>query len=786
MLLACSGGDFEDRLGEARAQQERGRPGQPLELLERLAAEQPDHPEVNFRLGVAMLAAGRATEAVFPLHRATESDEYAVTAGLMLASTLSQTRNFTEALRAADRVLERDPEQELALMLRASAAVELHDGVIALEAVDRLLERSPGNRNYQLLHALALAEDRRLDDAEREFHELVDGDFEGEPQVRTQVCTARARFLFEKRKDSDSAVASVRDCIDRDPNDVGTLAALVGMLHEFERREDLVAILEQAVEKNPDARNLREALITQLAELDRADEARRLAEEWADEVDDAQSWLSVANLRRRGGDVAGAFEAIERVMATAGPRPGDEILFSRAELLLELGRVEEAEAQAESIQTELYKTVLEGRFAQQRGEHARALELYGKAAIEWPHNFGMRVLAARAAFALGDTDRARSDLLEATRQAPKETDAALWLAHIAFVEGRYNEAVNFARRHISERGTRDPSAHVLIAETLAAGNRTKEALAILESLAQERDGAFRGVAFAVAARLQARRDPTGALAEFERKLREAKLDLAEPAQLSALNQLVELQIKTGGAEDARRRLETLLKEHPDEASLIALRGRVALVEGRFDAAEQDFARALELSPEAAAAQAGLALLQRERGELAKATESMRRAAASAPAEADYAYMAARMTLDLGERAEARKLLEAVARDHPGSAAAANDLAFLLAEDGVDLDEAQQHAERAVRLQPAPETFDTLGYVLLRRGAADQALGLFEHALRRNPEYATARYHLALALIETGEQDAARKALEEALAKPFPEEQAARNVLARIDGAEAGN
>jgi cytochrome c-type biogenesis protein CcmH/NrfG len=64
------------------------------------------------------------------------------------------------------------------------------------------------------------------------------------------------------------------------------------------------------------------------------------------------------------------------------------------------------------------------------------------------------------------------------------------------------------------------------------------------------------------------------------------------------------------------------------------------------------------------------------------------------------------------------------------------------------------------------------------------VGVFERALARDPEYATARYHLGLALIEKGEPVAARQALEEALSRTFPEQQEARNVLARIDSGEA--
>jgi tetratricopeptide (TPR) repeat protein len=215
-----------------------------------------------------------------------------------------------------------------------------------------------------------------------------------------------------------------------------------------------------------------------------------------------------------------------------------------------------------------------------------------------------------------------------------------------------------------------------------------------------------------------------------------------------------------------------------------MRGRVALAQARHDDAAADFERALALQPDESTALSGLAILQKEQGDLAKSLETMTKAAAAEPENGEYAYMAARLRLEQGDRAGARQALEQVLHDHPDSAGASNDLAFLLAEDGSDFALAQRHAERAVRLQPSAETLDTLGYVKLRQGAAEEAVGMFERALARQPEYATARYHLALALIEKGEPVAARQALEEALARPFPEQQEARKVLAKIDGGEA--
>jgi tetratricopeptide (TPR) repeat protein len=779
---ACAGGDdLEKRLDVIRTRHDEGKAAETLDELTELVERHAENPELNYRLGVAMLAAGRPTEAVFPLHKAAATDEFAVTAGIVLSSTLAQTNNHADALRAADRVLERDPEHEAALLLRATSAVQLHDGAAALASADRLIEKAPENKNFRFVRASALAEANRLDEAEDALEALFDADWEGEPQGRIRACMAYARFLFEKVKDGERAVAQLKGCVEKSPDDIQMLASVGNILEEFKETDEMLPLLQGAVERNPDSSALRSGLVAQLVAADQVNEAQELSEKWASEADDSQSWYQVANVRRRTGDVAGALEALEKGISLSTGPVEDDFLFVRAEMLLELGKLDESETQAASIKGELYKHIINGRLAQERGDAKRALELYGKVSTEWPQNYAVRALAARAAYDLGDTERAKSDLLEATRQAPEETDAALWLARIYFSEGNFRQTLEFAGRHIKQRGVLEPSAYLLTAETLALTKRTEQALIVLDDLAKLRDGEFRSVAWVAAAQLRARTEPEQALGELERRIAEAKLDLADPAQSPALRALIELLVQNGRAAEAEKRLAGLIAKHPDSAQLIALHGRVELTAGRLDASAADFARALALAPNEPTALSGLALVQREQGDLAKAIESMRKAAAAAPNDPDHAYMAARMVWDQGDRAAARSELERVLRDHPESAAAANDLAFLLAEDSTDLALAQRHAERAVRLRPSPETLDTLGYVKLRQGAAEEAVGLFERALSREPSYATARYHLALALIDKGEPVAARQALEEALAKPFPEQQEARKVLAKIDG-----
>lgn len=782
--VACArGGDLEQQLSELRSLQNEGKSAETFDQLTDLARVHPEHPEVSFRYGLAMIAVGRATEAVFPLRKAAEAEEFAVPAGIVLASTLSQTGNHAEALRAADRVLERDAENETALVLRATAAVELHDGVIALESADRLAEKAPDNRAYRFVKAAALAESDRLDEAEASYRELVADAPPEQPQAAGRACQALVRFLLNKRTAPDRAVEEIKACIESHPDDPDMVTMLAGFLQELERSDDLIEILQAALAQSPDSERLRDALVDELVSADRLDEAQQLTEKWVSETEDSKSWRQAATLRRRAGDLEGALAAVEKAISLS-PTPEDELRFFETELLIELGRFDEAEAKLESIAGQLYRDVLTGRMAQERGDAKTALDLYAKAGVDWPQNYGIRVLAARAAFALGDIERAKSDLQEATRQAPKETDAALWLARIYFSEGNFGQAIAYAGRQLKERGPVDASAHVLMAHALFDARQAPRALKVLEELEKVRDGKFRSVAWATAAALRERSDPAAALAELERRTSEAKLDLGDPAESVVLDQLFDLLAKAGKAGTVEKRLDGLIAKRPEAPHLHALRGRIALIQGQQERAEQELTRALSLEPREATALSGLALLHQAKGDLPTAIARMNEAAAADPSSGDYAYMAARMELMQGDRPGAMEKFESILRLHPEQVGAANDLAYLLAEDAADLPRAQQYAERAVRLRPSGETLDTLGYVKLRQGAAEEAVGLFERALARQPEYATARYHLALALVEKGEPEAARKALEEALTKPFPEEQEARKVLAQIGSGEA--
>ncbi|HYB12987.1 MAG TPA: tetratricopeptide repeat protein [Myxococcota bacterium] len=149
---------------------------------------------------------------------------------------------------------------------------------------------------------------------------------------------------------------------------------------------------------------------------------------------------------------------------------------------------------------------------------------------------------------------------------------------------------------------------------------------------------------------------------------------------------------------------------------------------------------------------------------------------------------ARVYTNLGRDDEAVALYEQIL-SRPGEthvAGVKNDLAYLLARSGKDLDRALRLAQEAQsELPQSPEVADTLGFVYLQKGLYDPAIRQFEYAISlaesANQPSAAIHYRRAVALEKAGRRDEAASAYEKALEldPKFPDAGAARNALASL-------
>jgi tetratricopeptide (TPR) repeat protein len=119
---------------------------------------------------------------------------------------------------------------------------------------------------------------------------------------------------------------------------------------------------------------------------------------------------------------------------------------------------------------------------------------------------------------------------------------------------------------------------------------------------------------------------------------------------------------------------------------------------------------------------------------------------------------------------------------PDFAAVANNMAFILVDQGKKLNEDLDLARLAKEKLPNnPYVMDTLGWVYYKKGLYDPAIGAFSDNLENLPENATVTYHLGRTYYKKVDFDRARTELKRALYldNNFMGADYARKILAKL-------
>jgi len=194
----------------------------------------------------------------------------------------------------------------------------------------------------------------------------------------------------------------------------------------------------------------------------------------------------------------------------------------------------------------------------------------------------------------------------------------------------------------------------------------------------------------------------------------------------------------------------------DALQQLLAEGNAAVQAGQFDAAIAKFQKVLDsLEPDSPAAgdlYLRIGETNRRKGDLEAAIHSLARANELMPGNATVIGTLALALDSSGNHADAQRAYRATLDIDPNNAIAMNNLAYLLAEAGTDLDEALQLARRAIALAPdSMQMTDTAGWVQLKRGDNESAIALFAEAVAKEPTEDTFRDHLLMALERKGDR-----------------------------------
>ena len=215
-----------------------------------------------------------------------------------------------------------------------------------------------------------------------------------------------------------------------------------------------------------------------------------------------------------------------------------------------------------------------------------------------------------------------------------------------------------------------------------------------------------------------------------------------PAFTEPLEQLAGMSFAEKNPAAAIARVERQALLEPRSAEIQYLLGRVSQVAGETQRAEQAYRKAVELNPNLNGAYVALGQLYGTSKDYGRAIGELDKALAANP-EQPSALMLWSIAQHMGgDQGKAREGYEKLVKANPRFAPAANNLAWMIAEEGKDLPRAFLLASAAYEAAPGdPQVADTLGWVLYKQGAYPRAAALFSEAAEKLPTNAEVMYHL---------------------------------------------
>jgi len=752
----------------------------------------PDHPRAHYALSMALLRAQKPREAYWEMSESVRVDPKNIEARLRYGTVSAAIGDFDLSLEQANAVLALEPGNARAFTLRAQALEQREDYEGALSDLQAAIEAQPDAAAFHFLLGAFYERRGQRDDAEAAYLKLL------EVEESYMAATALARLVLRDRSRFGEGEAllgrsiALAEQAPMEPLEVlptedsgGTTTLLYNVLREealisaytalstlrFDQGDldGSLAILEEGLEKA----EKKTPYIYQMARIYRAagrpeDEQKMMRRATDTAPDSAEAQLVLSAYLGQQGDSAGALAAA--IAAVEADPENQAALLREAELRIDIGfrdQLEESVERGRMLVDQVLATSPESpeaNFVKAKLQLAegdvqaakQSLELTLTSRPTWAQ---ARFVMGTALLRQGDLARARVEFESAVENMPTLHDARRMLVQVYAELGEHEFAIEEGRNFLRVRPS-DSQIRILVGQSLIRVGRAEEAYAEIAKIPEdERD--------APALYALARLDMAyGRIKEADQKLQQASA--LSPGDPSVLRALVMIDVSQERMEDAEARVARAIEVRPEDSELLELQADILLHQDKREEARSALMRAVELDPRNVSAQMQLADLEMKAGNTAAMLEIMEKAALAVPESAEIHFKMANAYERNGMTDFAIRSYNRTIQLNPDMAMAKNNLAYLLAEGGGDLDRALELAQSAKEELPDDgNAADTLGWVLLKRGLTSAAIGYLEEAAERFPEDAfevqgIVHNHLAIAYEANNELDKALSSSRDAI------------------------
>lgn len=721
-----------------------------------------------------------------------------------------EKEKFAEAAIEFQNALQIAPDDSQTLVTLGEVQLKLLKASDAYKAFSRAVAADPKNTKAHEYLASILLLSGNYELAQKQASAVL----EYEPENRkAREMLAQALFQDGQR---DEAVA-IMDRLLEDPKPLeATIVNAVQMYMATNRAQDAMALLKRGSSLYPGSSKIRFLASDVYAFKDDIAQARTWAEEaYRAEQGNINAGIALARFYAAHSmdDLCSALIAELKTKFPDEPAP---YLFE-ASVMQQKGdpgaALSLAEKARELQDTTSTRTVI-AQLLLEKEDIAGAEKLLTESLQKDPGAVPPRILLSRIHLRKDDPQKALDTLEPLIRNTPTRPDVALPAAQAYLLKGEALKARELVENSLQKNQNNVP-LHGIKAKIEFMEGKFKEALAEVRLLA---DHAAAAPDILYIGALSALRSGQRAQAQSYVD----SLEKASPHSWEVLHSQSLLALAKGDKEESYRHAEKALELFPDKIQALTLftgvapavisreetlakitdacgkhasahchmiRARLLETSGNVQEALSEMKKAISLEPRENALYHALAQFYARNDMAQKAIDEYEALVNSSPNDLRAATMLALLNQGKGRTSDARKVYEYILQRDPKNALAANNLSWILAQSGksADLNEALRLAQIAKDQFPEDARIaDTLGYIYLRKGLAENALAQFQLAAGKMPEEPSINYHMALALAELGKNPEARKFVEKALDAEgdFDEREAARKLLARIESGPA--
>jgi tetratricopeptide (TPR) repeat protein len=694
--------------------------------------------EAYYRLALTELKLGSYGDAFHMLRRAVElqpnnTDAVTKLADLyLLASTqqITQRKQYLDEVKdLSDKLMAQNPDSFDGHRLKGQLALLNRDAKGAIEEFEKANRVKPYQSDLVLVYFQALILDNRFPDAEKLANNLI----EKEKAYAPMYDMLYTQYM--RRGDVTSAEGVLKRKVANNPTQARYIIQLAQHYFFTSRKPEMEAVMQQLNDdkKFPDGHlQAGDFYFVRLKDFESA-RAQYEAAVKAFPKDKALYQKRLVELFATTGKSQLANDTLATILKE---NPKDsEAIGMRAALMLSAGNRDQINVAANDLQALVTKT---------------------------PENHVFRYNLARALVAKGEIEPARLQLEEVIKLRSDLVLPRILLAKIYLVERQPTKALKEADGVLAiDRNNLE--AHLTRSSALLGMSGSDPSA--MDKARAELDAISKAYPQNAQARYQ-----VGLLALEDRDYKKAEQIFAEmykanPNDTRGLAGVTESLAAQGRMGDAIKETQKAVEREPQRKDLKLVLAKYYTRSQRYDEAIGLYQMLVQQDPRSADLLFQLAETQRLKGDLNSAVETFRRCSQTAPSDTMCLTQLGLILDATGKREQAKPIYEQILKIKPDQGVALNNLAFIKAEEGVDLDQALSMSQRARQgaMANQPEVSDTLGWIYIKKNLSEDAVRIFKDLTAKVPANPTFHYHYGMALLQKGDKPAAKREFETALA-----------------------